>query len=181
MLNKKVEDALNKQIVIEAFSSQLYLAMASWCEIKGYAGSADFLYKQTEEERIHMLKLFKYINDRAGHAIVPELYKPPQDFTSIVELFEEVLKHEQMVSDSINKQLEVAMTEKDYTTANFLQWYVNEQIEEEATARHILDIIKLIGKDNPGGYYLIDKELEKIAAAKTVTTLNAVTTNPPAA
>jgi ferritin len=172
MLNKKVEEALNKQIGIEAFSSQLYLAMASWCEVKGFKGASDFLYKQTEEERIHMLKIFKHINERGGHAVVSELFKPPQDFPSIFELFEEVLKHEQMVSESINKLLEIAMAEKDYQTANFLQWFVNEQIEEEVTVRNILDIMSLIGKNQPGAAYLIDKELQKIAAAKVVATLS---------
>ena len=175
MTNKKVEEALNKQIVVEAFSSQLYLAMASWCETKGYKGASDFLYKQTEEERFHMMKIFRYINERNGHAIVPELFKPPQDFSSISDLFDEVLKHEQMVTDSINKVLEISMTEKDYNTANFLQWFVNEQVEEEATAHNILDIINLIGRENPGGLYLIDKELQTIAAAKVVTPMNATT------
>ncbi|OFX75896.1 MAG: ferritin [Bacteroidetes bacterium GWE2_29_8] len=165
MLKKKVEEALNNQIEVEAFSSQLYLSMASWCNSNGFPGAAQFLYTQTEEERLHMLKIFHYINEKGGHAVVPALKKPQDKFKSVINIFEEVLKHEQYVTSTIDKLMEVCMTEKDYTTANFLQWYVNEQIEEESTAQGIIDRIKLIGKE-PSALYLIDVELENILAKK---------------
>ena len=164
MVSTKVESALNKQIEFEASSSQYYLAMASWAETQGLSGVAEFLYLQSNEERMHMLKLVKYINERGGHALVPALKEQPQKFKSIQYVFEEVLKHELFVSAEINGLVETCLKEKDYTTHNFLQWYVAEQIEEEAMARKILDKLKLIG-DDKGGMYLFDRDLPSIAAA----------------
>lgn len=159
MISKIIEQGLNTQIELEAFSSQYYLAMASWAEMVGYNGTSKFLYTHSDEERMHMLKLFHYINDRGGHAIVPALEQPPQTFSSIVEVFEMVLNHEIKVSTEINNLVDICLHEKDYTTHNFLQWYVSEQIEEEALARNILDKLKLIGNDK-GGLYLFDRDLQ---------------------
>lgn len=158
MVSKKVESALNKQIEFEAASSQYYLAMASWAETAGLNGVAEFLYAQSDEERMHMLKLVKYVNERGGRALVPALKEQPQKFKSIQFVFEEVLKHEVFVSKEINGLIEICLKEKDYTTQNFLQWYVSEQIEEEALARKILDKLKLVG-DDKGGMYLFDRDL----------------------
>ncbi len=164
MVSTKVESALNKQIGFEAASSQYYLAMASWAETQGLSGVAEFLYLQSDEERMHMLKLVKYINERGGHALVSALKEQPQKFKSIQYVFEEVLKHEVFVSAEINGLVETCLKEKDYTTHNFLQWYVAEQIEEEAMARKILDKLKLIG-DDKAGMYLFDRDLPSITAA----------------
>ncbi|HNT81033.1 MAG TPA: ferritin [Bacteroidia bacterium] len=158
MVSKKVESALNKQIEFEAASSQYYLAMASWAETEGLGGIAEFLYAQSDEERMHMLKLVKYINERGGKALVPALKQQPQTFKSIQFVFEEVLSHEVFVSQEINGLVEICLKEKDYTTHNFLQWYVAEQIEEEALARKILDKLRLIGNDK-GGMYLFDRDM----------------------
>lgn len=158
MISSKIEAALNRQIDLEGYSSMYYLAMASWCEVKGYKGVAEFLYHHSDEERMHMLKLFRYINDRGGHAVVPGLESPSKDFVSIQEIFEIVLSHEIKVSNEINALVELCIQEKDYTTHNFLQWYVTEQIEEESLARTILDKLKLIGEDK-GGMYLFDRDL----------------------
>lgn len=165
MVTKKVESSLNKQISLEASSSQYYLAMASWAETQGLSGVAQFLYAQSDEERLHMLKLIKYLNERGGQALIPELKEQPQKFKSIHFVFEEVLKHEVLVSNEINKLVDICLKEKDYTTHNFLQWYVSEQIEEEATARTIIDKLKLIG-DDKGGLYLFDRDLPTIGTAK---------------
>jgi len=162
MLKKKIETALNNQIQIEASSSQFYLAMASWAETKGLNGTANFLYAHSDEERMHMLKLVKFVNERGGHAIVPELSKPPTEFKTLQNIFEELLSHEVMVTQEINKVVDVCLTEKDYTTHNFMQWYVSEQIEEEALARKILDKLNMIGSDK-GGLYLFDRDLEAIS------------------
>src|SRR3954470_9657543 len=132
MVTKKGENALNKQIELEAASSQYYLAMASWAETEGLEGVASFLYTHSDEERMHMLKLVKYVNERGGKALIPALKEQPQEFKSVQYVFEEVLKHEELVSAEINNLVEICMKEKDYTTQNFLQWYVSEQIEEEA-------------------------------------------------
>lgn len=164
MISSKIESALNRQIDLEAYSSSYYLAMASWCEHRGYNGIAKFLYHHSDEERMHMLKLFKYINDRGGLALVPGLEAPPKDYASIQAIFETILSHEIKVSNEINALVELCMQEKDYTTHNFLQWYVAEQIEEESLARNILDKLKLIG-DDKGGMYLFDRDLEALSAA----------------
>lgn len=164
MLSKKVEKALNGQIRIEAESSQVYLSMASWAEVKGLEGISNFMYKHSDEERMHMLKLVKYVNERGGHAHISELKAPKTDFVSFQKLFQELYEHEIFVSKSINELVHVTLEEKDYATHNFLQWYVSEQIEEEALARTILDKINLIGNDK-GGLYLFDRDVQQITVA----------------
>lgn len=161
MVSKTIEKALNKQIRIEAESSQYYLAMASWAETQGLNGTAKFLYKQSDEERFHMMKLIRFINERGGHAIIPELKQPPKSFKNLAYIFEQLLEHEVMVTSEIHSVVEKCLKEKDYTTHNFMQWYVAEQIEEEALARTILDKLKLIGNDK-GGLYLFDRDLENL-------------------
>ncbi len=161
MLSKKLEKALNDQIRIEAESSQTYLSMASWAEVKGLEGISQFMYKHSDEERMHMLKLVKYVNERGGHALISDLKAPKTDFGTFQKMFEELYQHEIFVSKSINDLVHVSLEEKDYATHNFLQWYVAEQIEEEALARTILDKINLIGNDK-GGLYLFDRDVKLI-------------------
>jgi len=163
MISKHLEKAINAQIVIEGYSSQLYLAMASWCESSGMAGAAAFLYKHADEERMHMLKFIHYLNGRGGKAVVSKLEAPPKDYKDIFTVFKEIMKHEEMVTAAINDLVDLTLKEKDFNTNNFLQWYVGEQVEEEALFQGILDKIKLLGKEQ-AGYYLIDKELEGLAA-----------------
>lgn len=158
MLSKKIEKALNDQIKIEAQSSQFYLAMASWAESEGLNGTSQFLYMHSDEEREHMLKLVKFVNERGGKSEIPMLDKPPKEFKGIREIFEKLLSHETMVTQEINNVVHICLQEKDYTTHNFMQWYVSEQIEEEALARGIMDKLNLIGSDK-GGLYLFDREL----------------------
>jgi len=161
MISPKIEKALNQQVQLEAESSQIYLAMASWAEVEGYNGVADFLFKHSDEERVHMLKLVKFINERGGHAVIPALPQPDLKYKGVKPLFEQVLNHEIHVSEEINKLVDICLHEKDYTTHNFLQWYVSEQIEEEALARRIIDKLKLIG-DDKGGFYLFDRDIMSI-------------------
>jgi len=159
MVSKPIQDALNKQVQMEAESSQAYLAMASWAEIQpGLQGVTEFFFKQSDEERVHMLKLIRFINERGGFAIVPALPQPIITFKSLKSVFEEFLKHELQVSDSINDLVHLSLTEKDYATHNFLQWYVNEQIEEERTARTLNDKLEMIGDDR-SGLYLFDRDI----------------------
>ena len=161
MLSKNIENSLNNQIRIEAESSQTYLSMASWAEINGLEGIAKFMYAQSDEERAHMLKLVKYINERGGHAKISELKAPITTYETFKGMFEELYKHEIFVSDSINELVHLTFSEKDYATHNFLQWYVAEQIEEEAQAKSILDKINLIG-DDKGGLYLFDRDIKQM-------------------
>lgn len=168
MLSKNIETALNNQIRIEAESSQTYLSMASWAETHGLEGISKFMYAQSEEERVHMLKLVKYVNERGGHAKVSELKAPKISYGTFKEMFEELYQHEIFVSDSINQLVHITFDEKDYATHNFLQWYVAEQIEEEAQAKLILDKINLIG-DDKGGLYLFDRDIQQIAVTNAAT------------
>lgn len=165
MLSKKAESILNNQVQLEAYSANLYLAMASWADKEGFSGASEFLYEQYNEENSHMLKIFQYINDREGHAIVPAIEQPPADFKSIQEIFEQTLEHEKFISKKINELVGVCMTETDFTTVNFLQWYVNEQIEEERTARTILDRLKLLG-NNSDKMYLFDRDIKDMRTAE---------------
>lgn len=159
MLSNSIQEALNKQVQMEAESSQAYLAMASWAEIQpGLEGVTEFFYQQSDEERVHMLKLIRFINERGGFATIPQLAQPMITFQSLRRVFEEFLKHELKVSDSINDLVHLSLTEKDYATHNFLQWYVNEQIEEERTARTLNDKLELIG-DDKSGLYLFDRDI----------------------
>ena len=161
MLSKKIEKALNQQVASESASSQYYLAMASWAETEGLNGIAEFLYTHSDEERTHMLRLIRYINERGGKAVVTELKQPPKSFKSIKDIFESLLNHEIGISKEINELVDICLQEKDYTTHNFLQWYVAEQLEEEALARAIMDKLKLIG-DDKGGLYLFDRDIESM-------------------
>lgn len=164
MITKKIESALNNQISLEAYASFYYLSMASWCDYKGLPGSAKFLYAHSEEEKVHMLKLFSYINEAGGHAVTPPIKQTQLDFKSLIQIFELMLKHEVEVTKEINKLVDLCLHEKDYSTFNFLQWYVAEQHEEEKLFRSILDKAKLIGDDK--GLYWLDKEIGSLSGSK---------------
>jgi ferritin len=164
MVSDIIEKAINEQIRIEAESSQIYLAMASWAENQGFEGVASFMYAHSDEERMHMLKLVKFVNERGGHAQVSALVKPPVSFGSFKEMFQTLFDHEVMVSQKINDLVGITLDQRDYATHNFLQWYVAEQIEEEALARNILDKINLIG-DDKGGLYLFDNDVKLLVGA----------------
>ncbi len=166
MLSKKMEEALNKQIALEGYASYLYLSMASWCDREGLEGCAQFMYRQSEEERDHMLRIFHFINEADGHALTPGIHQPEHEFESIHALFNEVYEHEQNVTKSINGLIELSYKEEDFNTLNFLQWYVEEQREEETLMRTILDKLKLIG-DGPQSLYYIDKEIDAVNKATT--------------
>ena len=167
MLKAVIEKALNKQIELEASSSQFYLSMASWAESQGLSGTSSFLYKHSDEERLHMLKLVKFINERGGAAIIPALIKPPTTFQSLSNVFESLLEHELNVTESINNIVGLCLDEKDFTTHNFMQWYVSEQLEEEAMARTILDKLNMIGNDK-AGLYLFDRDLNEFDPVENV-------------
>ena len=169
MLKPVIEKILNEQIEKEFYSSNLYLAMASWAEANGYKGVADWLFAQAEEEKLHTLKFLRYINERGGHGLIPSVEKPPVEFDSVANLFKEVLKHEELITEAINQIVGKTIQENDFTTHNWVQWFVNEQLEEESAVRTIIDKIKLLGKDNDN-LYLFDKDILSLRPAPAGTT-----------
>jgi ferritin len=160
-LSKETEKMLNDQIVMEGKSSASYLSMASWCETKGYNNSAEFLYKHSDEERGHMLKLFRYVNEAGGHALQPEISDIKHTFKTLRAVFEDVLEHELNVTKSIHNIVDHCLSTKDYSTFNFLQWYVVEQRQEETMARRIVEVFDIIGEDGVG-LWTIDQEIGKM-------------------
>ena len=159
---KNVEKILNEQVEKEAYTSHLYLSMASWAEAAGYEGISQWLYVQSDEERLHMLKFIHYVNERGGNAIISAIKVPPAKFDDVMDVFQKVLKHEEFVTASINEIVALCNNEKDFTTLNFVQWFVAEQIQEEKSARAIIDKLKLLGKQN---LYLLDKDIMAMRAA----------------
>lgn len=160
-MNTNIEKILNRQIDREAYSSQLYLSMASWAEATGYEGVSQWFYVQADEERLHMLKFIHYVNERGGNAIIPAIKLPPAKFKEVSDAFAQTLKHEEFITASINEIVALCNTEKDFTTQNFVQWFVAEQIQEEKSVRAIIDKINLLGKQN---LYLLDKDIMSMRA-----------------
>ncbi|MFD2565435.1 ferritin [Aquimarina rubra] len=154
----EIEKSLNEQVRYEATASAQYLSMACWADVNGYNGIADFFYTQSEEERVHMTKLVKFINERNGQAVIPAIEKPRDNFKSLRELFEIFLESEEFVTAQINNVIFQCLEHKDYNVHNFMQWYVAEQLEEEAVARTLLDKLKIIG-DDKSGHYLFDRDI----------------------
>ncbi len=162
MLPENINKALNDQIAMEAYAASYYLAMASWCDQNGFPGSADFFYAQSEEEREHMMKIFHYVNEADGAAIAPAVEKPPHDFPSYKKLFETALENEKKVTHAIHELVKLVTDAGDYPTLNLLDWFVEEQLEEENQMQTILDKLKLINDDGVG-LYMLDQELSKRA------------------
>ncbi len=164
----EIEKSLNDQIRYEAKASAQYLSMACWADVNGYNGVAEFFYTQSEEERVHMTKLVKFINERGGQANIPALEKPKDDFNSLMELFETFLSSEEFVTQQINNVIFQCLEHKDYNVHNFMQWYVSEQLEEEASARTLLDKLKIIG-DDKSGHYMFDRDINKMLPQEETT------------
>jgi len=161
MLSQNLLSKLNHQIALEDYSANLYLAMSSWCSYKGLSGAAKFLEVHSDEEHTHMRKIFSYINETGSMAIISSIEKPPCEFESIKDVFQKTFEHEKFVTKSINELVELCLSEKDYSTFNFLQWYVAEQHEEERLFKNILDMIDIIGLDGRG-LFTVDKEIGKL-------------------
>ena len=158
MLSKKLTEALSSQINKEMASAYLYLGMATHVETEGLRGCAHWLKKQAKEELDHAMKIYEFIFDADSVPILEKLDAPKTKFGTPEEVFREILKHEQFVTESINKLYELALSEKDYKTQTFLVWFINEQVEEEADVRDILDRFKYIGTGGCG-LAILDKEL----------------------
>ncbi|MCX5877471.1 MAG: ferritin [Deltaproteobacteria bacterium] len=147
MLSKTVEKALNEQINAEFYSSYMYLSMSTYFDSIGLPGAAQWMQVQVQEEWFHGMKLFGYVNERGGRVALKAIKQPPVDWKSTLHVFQEILSHEQKVTGLINNLVNLALEEKDHATNIFLQWFVSEQVEEEANVGAVLDKLKLIGKD----------------------------------
>lgn len=158
MLSQAITTKLNDQINLEFYSSNVYLQMSAWCANKGYEGAAAFLLRHADEEMEHMQKLFIYVSETSGMPLLGKIDAPKNDYRSLKEVFEIILEHEKHVTAKINELVEVTFAEKDYSTFNFLQWYVAEQHEEEKLFSGIIDKFNLLGEDGRSLYF-IDRDL----------------------
>ena len=157
-INEKIEDALNEQINKELYSGYMYLSMATYFESINLKGFAHWMREQDKEEREHAMKIFDYVIERGGRVSLTSIDAPPTEWKSPLDAFEEVYKHEQKVTGLINTLVDLAKSENDYATDAFLQWFVEEQVEEEASADEIVQKLKLIG-DSGAALLMIDREL----------------------
>ena len=160
MINSKVEGALNDQIRKEFYSSYLYLAMAAQFESMNLKGFSHWMQVQANEETKHGMKIYGHVNERGGRVTLQPIEAPPSNWKSAKEMFTDAYQHEQKVTESINNIVELARSEKDHATEVFLQWFVNEQVEEEASTNEITQKLKLIG-DNAPALVMLDSELQK--------------------
>ncbi|HGJ5873141.1 MAG TPA: non-heme ferritin [Arsenophonus apicola] len=159
MLQQEMVNKLNKQLNLEFFSANFYLQMSAWCNYKGFEGAAMFLKAHSQEEMGHMQRLFNYLSDTGEMPILGQIDAPTGKFYSIKEVFEKTYLHEQNITHEINALVDLALEIKDYSTFNFLQWYVAEQHEEEKLFKSILDKFELVGEDGKS-LFLLDKELK---------------------
>jgi ferritin len=162
-ISPKMKKALNDQVTLEASASNSYLAMASWCEVTGYQGAASYFYTQSDEERTHMLKVVHYLNDMGAVASIPAIKAPASSFKSLEGILKTALKNEQTVTAAIHKMVEITQKEKDHSTYAFLEWFVNEQVQEETKFETLLQKFDLIGRDK-----LAINEIDKILAADAI-------------
>ena len=160
-ISPKMKKALNDQIALEGSASNSYLAMASWCEVTGYQGAASYFYAQSDEEKTHMLKIIHYLNDMGAEPIIPITKSPSSSYKSLEMIIKTALKNEQVVTAAIHKMVEISQKEKDHSTYVFLEWFVNEQVQEETKFETLLQKFDLIGRDK-----LAINEIDKILAAE---------------
>jgi len=158
MLSKKMTDALNGQINKEMYSAYLYLSMSAWAENKGFKGFANWFRVQYQEETVHAMKIYHYLQEQGAAVVLDAIEKPPSEFKTLLGAFEETLKHEQFITKSIHELVDLAISEKDHATSIFLQWFVTEQVEEEANDNEIIGKLQLIG-DKGHGLFMVDREL----------------------
>lgn len=158
MLKETVEKALNDQINAELYSSYIYLAMSAYFESIDLKGFANWMRVQAQEELVHVAKFFDFVNERSGKVTLQPVEGPPSEWASPLDAFEGAYKHECYITERINKLVDLARDESDHATYNFLQWFVGEQVEEEASADEIVQQLKLVGGQGHG-LFMIDREL----------------------
>jgi len=158
MINEKMAQALNEQINAELYSAYLYISMAAYFESVNLPGFANWMRVQTQEELMHAMKIYDFVNERGGRVILKAIEQPPVEWKSPLAVFEATYKHEQKVTGLINELVNLAIEEKDHATNAFLQWFINEQVEEEKSAGDIVGRLKLI-EGSPQALYMVDKEM----------------------
>jgi len=158
MLNQKMTDALNGQMSNEFYSAYLYLSMSAASAAMGLKGAANWFMVQYQEEMVHFMKFYNYVLSQGGVVTLAAVKAPPSVFKSLQDMFEQTLKHEQFITKCINELSDLALKEKDHATAVLLQWYVTEQVEEEANDNDVLARLRLVGKDG-NGLFMLDKDL----------------------
>jgi len=158
MIDQRMQEALNKQINAEIYSAYLYLSMSAHFQSVNLAGFANWMRVQAHEELMHALKFYDYVNERGGRVMLQPVEAPPSAWDSPLALFEHVHQHEQKVTGMINKLVDLAVEIRDHATNNVLQWFVAEQVEEEASADEVVQKLKLVG-DDPSALFMIDREL----------------------
>jgi len=158
MLNKEMERALNAQVNAEMYSAYLYLSMSAYFQSKSLGGFSNWMRVQAQEEMVHAMKIYDFINERGGRVILAPIGAPPTEWDSPLATFEAVYEHEQKVTGLINELVELALEKHDHATNIFLQWFVSEQVEEEDSANDVVEKIKLMG-DARGGMFMLDREL----------------------
>lgn len=164
MLNPKIQEALNQHINAELFSSYLYLSMSAYFESQSLPGMANWMRVQAQEELMHAMKFYAYVNERDGRVTLTAVDGPRTEWSSPLEVFEEAFRHELKISGLINRLVKLSNDESDFATHSFLQWFVNEQVEEEAAAKLIIDRLRLVG-DNGVAMFMLDNELARRAPA----------------
>ena len=157
-LSKKMQDAINEQIREELASAYIYLSMAAYCESINLQGCAHWMQAQSNEEMEHAMKFYGYVHERGGRVVLGALEQPPIEFDGPLDVFEKTLAHEQYITDRIHKLYALAVEENDYASLGILQWFVDEQVEEENSATEILDILKMIG-DKGQALFMLDRQL----------------------
>ena len=162
MLSTTINQALNDQINAELFSSYLYLSMSAYFESINLSGCAHWMRLQAQEELEHSIKIFDYINERGGRCTMEAIKKPQNDWESSLHVMEDVVKHEEKVTGLINALVDLALDERDHATRNFLEWFVAEQVEEEANVKAACDRMRMVSGDS-GGLFALDMELGKRA------------------
>lgn len=158
MISKKMQKALNKQINAELYSSYLYYSMSAYFEALNLLGFANWMRIQAMEELTHVQKFYSYVHDRDGRVELSAIDAPPFEWESVLATFKAAYEHEQKVTKMINELVDLAIEEKDHATNNFLQWFVKEQVEEEASAKNIVDRIELV-EENKNALFMLDREL----------------------
>ena len=158
MLSEKVQEELNKQLNAELYSSYLYLSMSAYFQSVNLSGFANWMRVQAQEELAHALKFYDYVNERGGRVVLRPVEAPLSEWDSPLAVFEHVYRHEQKVTGLINKLIDLAVKARDHATNNFLQWFISEQVEEEASADEVVQKLKLVG-DDASGLFMIDREL----------------------
>ena len=168
MMKKKIQDAFNDHLNAESFSAHLYMSMSAHLQSVNLKGMASWMRLQADEETMHEMKFFDFILARGGKVVLDKINAPPVEWDSPLAIFEAAYGHEQMITEKINKLVDLSLAQRDHASNAFLQWFVTEQVEEEESVLEVVDQLTLIGDDR-GALFMVDRELGQRAPAATTT------------